>query len=357
MLAGIFCSFGMAAQPVNLIPNPGFEYYEGFPLGWNYSGKDFNRILKYWNSPTNASPDVYGPDVIIPKFWKDKGFGNIQAAVGESMVGITLFGCKDGKPHCREYLQVELFEPLIPGQRYRLQCLVNHLERSLQIDKLGFYFSPHKLEFLIDNRIPVNPQLETQYFVRAGDRWKLLTFEFVAESEASFLIIGNFALDQETHTTSLHSDPLPFAYYYLDEMTLEKLPPILEAPLSENDLRQKELEIGAVIQLHNIYFDLDKSILRPKSYVELYQLLNIMLEHRNMKIEVIGHTDELGTNLYNQQLSEERANAVAEFLYNHGIETHRVEAVGFGSSQPVAENNTTAGRQMNRRVEIRILTL
>ena len=357
VLLFVCLAFGSFGQPVNLIPNPGFESYDGYPLGWNYSGKDFDRILSYWHSPTNASPDVYGPDVIVPKFWEDQGFGDLAPAEGKSMVGITLYGCKDGKPHCREYLQIELYEPLIPGQRYRLQCLVNHLERSLQIDKIGFYFSRKKLEFMIDNRISVKPQLETQYTLRAGNDWKLVTFEFIAESPASYLLIGNFSLDEETSATSSNIDPLPFAYYYLDELSLEKLPPIIEAPMHELDLRQKELAVGKVIKLDNIYFDLDRSLLRPKSYVELHQLLDIMLENRNMKIELRGHTDELGSDVYNQKLSEERANAVAEFLYNHGVDQYRVESLGFGSAMPIAGNDSDEGRQMNRRVEFRILTL
>ena len=59
----------------NLVPNPGFEIFDGFPIGWYYKGSDFDAVMKYWTSPTTASPDAYGPRVRVPTSWAEKGFG------------------------------------------------------------------------------------------------------------------------------------------------------------------------------------------------------------------------------------------------------------------------------------------
>ena len=56
----------------NIVPNPGFEEYSNYPLGWFYKGSDFSRVIKYWSSPTAASPDVFGPKVRIPRQWSEK---------------------------------------------------------------------------------------------------------------------------------------------------------------------------------------------------------------------------------------------------------------------------------------------
>ena len=120
------------ASDRNLIPNPGFEEYTAVPQDWYYTGADFSGTIRYWESPTGASPDAYGPKVYVPRHWRDKGFGQSDPHSGQSMVGITVYGCHGGKPHCREYVQVELYEALVPGQRYELSYWVQHLPRSLQ---------------------------------------------------------------------------------------------------------------------------------------------------------------------------------------------------------------------------------
>ncbi|MEZ4983234.1 MAG: hypothetical protein R2769_16930, partial [Saprospiraceae bacterium] len=105
-------------QLENIVPNGGFEQYAATPIGWFYKGQHFTNVMKFWSSPTAASPDIFGPKVRVPAHWADKGFGKMKPHGGESMVGLTLYGCDDGKPHCREYIQIQLKEPLVPSQGY-----------------------------------------------------------------------------------------------------------------------------------------------------------------------------------------------------------------------------------------------
>ncbi|MBT8220783.1 MAG: hypothetical protein KJP00_13215, partial [Bacteroidia bacterium] len=125
----------------NLIPNPGFESFSAYPVGWFYTGKHFSNVVKYWSSPTAASPDAYGPNIFVPTFWKDKGFGMADPHSGAAMAGITVYGCQDGKPHCREYIQTPLIEPLVVGQRYGFSMWIRKLESGFDIKSFGVSFT------------------------------------------------------------------------------------------------------------------------------------------------------------------------------------------------------------------------
>lgn len=82
---------------------------------------------------------MYGPGVHVPQDWAEKGFGKEKAHGGKSMAGLTLFGCTNGKSHCREYVEIQLAEPLVIGQAYYVEFWTTQLERSLQINNLGAY--------------------------------------------------------------------------------------------------------------------------------------------------------------------------------------------------------------------------
>jgi outer membrane protein OmpA-like peptidoglycan-associated protein len=116
-----------------------------------------------------------------------------------------------------------------------------------------------------------------------------------------------------------------------------------------------KVKIGKKVVLNNILFETGKSILTAGSYKELDRLLNIMNENAQMKIEISGHTDKTGSEPLNFKLSEARAKAVVEYLIEKGIDHSRLEFRGYGSLQPISDNNTSAGRAKNRRVEFKIL--
>jgi outer membrane protein OmpA-like peptidoglycan-associated protein len=109
------------------------------------------------------------------------------------------------------------------------------------------------------------------------------------------------------------------------------------------------------IRLNNIFFDFDKYDLRPESFQELDRWVKFLLENRDMRMEIDGHTDSIGSDAYNQKLSTRRAEAVVNYLVEKGVDKARITAVGFGESQPVATNDTPEGRQLNRRVEIKFV--
>ncbi len=109
---------------------------------------------------------------------------------------------------------------------------------------------------------------------------------------------------------------------------------------------------GTVMSLSDILFDFDQAVLRREAELNLAKVAVILEQYPEMHIRIEGHTDNVGTEAYNQKLSERRARAVYDFLVSQGVPADRMETVGFGMSQPVASNETPEGRQKNRRVDL-----
>lgn len=106
------------------------------------------------------------------------------------------------------------------------------------------------------------------------------------------------------------------------------------------------------LSLEGVNFDYDQATLRPEAIATLDQAAAALKEWGNVNVEVAGHTDSRGSDNYNIELSERRANAVRDYLIGKGIAAERLTAKGYGESQPVADNDTDDGRFKNRRVEL-----
>jgi OmpA-OmpF porin, OOP family len=107
--------------------------------------------------------------------------------------------------------------------------------------------------------------------------------------------------------------------------------------------------------LDNVHFDFGKSSLRSESFPELEEVVGFLKNKEDIRIEIAGHTDNVGADADNLKLSQQRADAIRSYLLKKGIQAARVVAKGYGASQPVADNTTDNGRQLNRRTEVRIL--
>ena len=114
-------------------------------------------------------------------------------------------------------------------------------------------------------------------------------------------------------------------------------------------------EVEAVIELDGVHFDFDKATLKPEAKVVLNEAAALLSKHERVVVEIAGHTDSVGSEAYNQGLSERRANAVRDYLTGNGVKASRLSARGYGESRPVASNDTDEGRAENRRVEMIIL--
>ncbi len=126
----------------------------------------------------------------------------------------------------------------------------------------------------------------------------------------------------------------------------------------EEDLEGAEVErVGEGIQItfdSGILFDFDSSALRPEARQNLRDLAQSLQQYDNTDLLIVGHTDAVGRDDYNYRLSERRANAAAAYLMELGVSRDRITTIGKGENEPVASNDTDAGRQQNRRVEVAI---
>lgn len=123
-------------------------------------------------------------------------------------------------------------------------------------------------------------------------------------------------------------------------------------------LQPDKMEIGAKVELRNIFFEVDKATLQDASAAELDRLYNLLTRYPELRVRILGHTDDQGAAEYNRKLSEARAKAVVDFLVNEkGVNPARLEYKGMGESAPAAANATEEGRRRNRRTEFEIIGL
>jgi flagellar motor protein MotB len=122
------------------------------------------------------------------------------------------------------------------------------------------------------------------------------------------------------------------------------------------DFGVQKVEVGAKVVLENIFFESGKAILKPESFPQLDQVIKFMESNESLRMEISGHTDNVGSLKTNTSISQKRAEAVVTYLVEHGIDASRLDAKGYAFSQPLESNDTPEGRAKNRRVEFKILS-
>lgn len=127
---------------------------------------------------------------------------------------------------------------------------------------------------------------------------------------------------------------------------------LAELQATVEDLQAQQTERGTVLTLRNVLFDFGKAEVKPGAERSIEQLAAYLEESADRRLLVEGYTDSVGDPEFNEQLSEQRAEAVREQLVTAGIDPDRIEAMGHGENYPVASNETPYGRQLNRRVEV-----
>jgi outer membrane protein OmpA-like peptidoglycan-associated protein len=117
-------------------------------------------------------------------------------------------------------------------------------------------------------------------------------------------------------------------------------------------LQTTETARGLIVNMSDVLFDFNKYTLKPEAREKLAKVSGILLAYPNLKLQVEGYTDNIGSDDYNQKLSEERAGTVRDFLVSQSVSNANISAAGYGKSNPVADNSTNSGRAQNRRVEL-----
>ena len=176
----------------------------------------------------------------------------------------------------------------------------------------------------------------------------------VVTSTTSDPVTGDFLACILTGTNILLNVTHPNYPFYSENFQLEKAYSDLE-PFFKN-IRLEKADIGTTFILRNIFFDFGNDQLKKESYPELDRLSNYLKNNRNIQIEIGGHTDNIGSDEYNNKLSLDRAKSVYDYLTKRGIDSSRLSFKGYGKTSPIADNDTDEGRAINRRTEFKIIS-
>ncbi len=364
----------------NYVPNSSFEERERDYCKWNQNGREYMEHVEAWDSPTETTPDFFSTET-KPTCWsnpKKHSDGKQGPRTGARMAGIKTHGKGGTDTFWHEYLMVELDSALVPGTRYYAEFYTSRAVASERAtNNLGIYFSDTAV--VTRDRMPLffTPQVNEDKVIKSRwNAWKKVSGVFEVDEEKHFMIIGNFYHDDKTETTEFE-EGRGGAYYYIDDVKVRRakptenltpqpkrsIPPrpkvVLEkaAIVSTKEIKLDSIEykVGNTITLENIFFEFDKSELLPKSEAELEKLLDILTDYPYLSIEIGGHTDNVGSEAYNQKLSEARAKSVVDYLLAARVNPTRVTYRGYGSTKPITSNDTDAGRAINRRVEFTVL--
>lgn len=184
-----------------------------------------------------------------------------------------------------------------------------------------------------------------------SDNQQFLAMERKGEGGSADVIVALYAVENRFWASDLKNVEKGQVLIQVDIVESEPMEEKMVTVAAEEMAQQ--ISASGSIALYGIYFDTDKAQLKPESSVTLEQIAKLLNDNANLKLLVVGHTDNVGTFAYNMELSSRRAAAVvAELTANYGIKANRLTPVGVSYSSPVASNHTEEGRAQNRRVEL-----
>lgn len=161
--------------------------------------------------------------------------------------------------------------------------------------------------------------------------------------------------DQEKYSITVEAPGFAPAKYMLDPGAANEENRVVRDIELSSGSKPSPHVAGNVLRLNNLIFEVGKPRIEPESYSELDVLVNILDENPNMVIRLEGHTDYLGDSKANMKLSQQRVEAVRNYLGTKGVAKSRIKTMAFGGNQPLSRDNTPEAHRLNRRVEVRIL--
>ena len=344
----------------NLVINPSFEENEFCPIVVG----DFRNNVKDWPLPNLGSTDYF--NTCSKTVGNENFFGNQSPKNGQAYAGMYVMAPEN----YREYIQGKLKQTLNFGKKYTITFYISLAEISgYTIRDLGILFLKEPLNTNSDKLININKvlnEVENSHFVLINsheyysekETWEKVTFEYVALGFEQVFIIGNFDEDNRIVNIKVQKTKIPDAsYYYFDDISITTFDDAKPKDVTTQIIEKNQsLERDKVYTLKNVLFDFDKHNLIESSTKELDQLYNYLKLHSRLQIEIYGHTDDVGTQKRNDELSILRAKTVALYLISKGLKGERIIARGYGARFPVTSNENEEGRLQNRRVEFKLIT-
>lgn len=359
-LCGLLTAQAPEGSGPNLIPNPGFEEVEGRPPKDDIDG---HKMFKYntvgWHSPTLSTPDL---KITLPH--EIKKAKRDRKAIDEAHSGYKMVAILTHNPGSersdtyREYVEIRLDKPLKKGAEYYYEFWVCRAARSKYVtNNMGFALSPTPVvnDGTWKPLTHITPDINVDQVINKDKReWEKFSGTLTSANRSEFIVFGNFFGNEKTEMVEGSPDPegdFENAYFLIDDVALHELNWRPEPPAAP----KPKIEVGSVIKLDRIFFVTAKWDLLPESNEQLQEVIDLLDEYPDMEIEIHGHTDSRGDDDYNRRLSRNRARSVFKYLVKTGsVDETRLNYKGFGESKPVADNNTSDGRQLNRRVEFTV---
>jgi OmpA-OmpF porin, OOP family len=357
----ILLSCDMSAQ--NLILNADFEKFKYCPSNFNQGG---DNLITDWNQPNLGTVDYYNSCskmVGVPK----NTFGYQNAHSGKGYIGMVTYS--PSQRNYREYLQAKLIVPLEANKLYCVEFYVSLGDNAMYVsDGIGIFISKAKIKNLKNNSLNYYPQITNPKgnFLLNSEEWILVSGIYKAEGGEEYLTIGNFYDDKKTKVKRRKVD-LPdgtaweHAYYFIDDIKISSVKTKEECSctidLFSENISATTSKINEVneIQIKSLLFDFDQSELTEESKKQLLVVSKLLLKNPSYFLEIKGHTDIIGSDEYNLDLSKKRALKAIEFLSDKGISQEKLRIKYYGSTIPAANNENSEGRKQNRRVEFKVL--
>lgn len=171
-------------------------------------------------------------------------------------------------------------------------------------------------------------------------------------------LLYEFSRGEESQYCELYSgiSQSDIDYNKIEQIVQKYIPKeVVKEVVVEKPVKSENNNMNNQWVLVGVNFDFNSTKLTAESYPVLYHTVQILAQDPSMKVEIQGYTDNIGSESYNKKLSEDRANVVKNYLVAKGIDASRLQAVGYGESNPVADNKTADGRALNRRIEFKVL--
>ena len=335
----IVSSYSLKTSAQNLVTNPGFEQLQTNP----------NRpdliitIPKDWIASYMMGTDYYNASIHGNHSVPNNEQGYQEPHSGRAYAGI----CIDRK--FIEYLQVKLLDTLAEGEKYLIEFYISRGETSkTNLQELGIVFSEKVNKALATTGLATEPNVKFIDPLGYKDKrgWTKLSAVYQAKGFECYFLLGHFTYDHPVYKGK-------YCHYYIDDLSITPVEKDSVVNVKTIDSIPKSFspKLGETVTLKNIFFTTNKSELLPTSFIELDKLVQYLNATRSTWINISGHTDDTGNEGQNKTLSEARAKAVADYLILKGVEKSRIKYFGYGSSRPIATNDTDEGRKQNRRVE------
>ena len=363
LLVIFFCISTFAFSQANLVQNGSFEEKSYCPSNYNQQQL---KIITNWNQPGEGTPDYFNAcsdKVGVPK----NLFGEEMAEEGEAYAGLVTFS--PGRRNYREYLQTKLSRALTADEKVCIEMFVSAADFSKYVtDGIGICLTKDRIASNRNEVLQADPSIENPRLnmLDQAEGWLKISDIYTAAGGEQYLTIGNFKNDVELkiirRTKEMGATEVSqWSYVYVDNISVTPITgpedcsctiPLLAEGVHDPPLELEEYE---QIKLDAILFDFDEDVLTRDAKEQLNGLYRLLEKNRFMYMEIIGHTDIIGNDEYNIELSKRRAASVIQFLEHKGINEKRLKMMYYGATQPVAENDTEEGRHRNRRVEFQIL--